>query len=294
MSKPREFIALGIVALLVTAVGCGGGGGTNVLAITENNATQVAADAISNANFVDGLGVLVLDYLELAFEAGSGTFPCDNGDLTIDYNDVAPAGPSAGDSVVLTFGQCMVDLGDGPTTTSGGLTVVVQSFQDNPLALQATITYSNLTLVDATGTVRVNGSHMLNYSSPDGITFTTIVSGSELSGSITDNAGTVSAWIRNFSYTITEDMDTGAFSVSMSGTSYSSDSGGQVDFATQTTFMGVGDNPPDAGVLVVTGANGSKLTLTALGGDALRIEIDLDGNGTTDVTINTSWTALNA
>jgi hypothetical protein len=194
--------------------------------------------------------------------------------------------------VTLTFGQCVIDLGDGPTTTSGGLTVVVQSFQDNPLDLQATITYSNLTLVDATGTVRVSGSHTLNYSSPDGVTYTTIITGSEIYGSITDNTGTESAWIRNFSYTITENTNTGAYTFAMNGTSYSSDSGGQVDFATTTTFAGVGDNPPDAGVLVVTGANGSKLTLTALGGDAVRIELDLDGNGTTDVTINTTWTAL--
>jgi hypothetical protein len=294
MSKPRGIVALGIVALLVTAVGCGGGGGTKALTITENNATQVAADVIGNTNFVDGLGILILDYLELAFEVGSGTFPCDDGDLTIDYNDVAPAGPSAGDSVVLTFGQCMLDLGDGPTTTSGGLTVVVQGFQDSPLSLQVTITYNNLTLVDATGTMRVHGSHMLDYSSPDDITFTTIISGSEISGSITDNTGTESAWIRNFSFTITENTGTGAFAVSMNGTSYSSDAGGQVDFATPTTFTGVGDNPPDAGVLVVTGANGSKLTLTALGGDALRIEVDLDGDGATDVTINTTWTALDA
>jgi len=49
---------------------------------------------------------------------------------------------------------------------------------------------------------------------------------------------------------------------------------------------------PVRGVRVVTGAANSSETITAVDSINITIDIDADGNGTVDQTINTTWGAL--
>jgi hypothetical protein len=50
---------------------------------------------------------------------------------------------------------------------------------------------------------------------------------------------------------------------------------------------------PDSGVLLLTGAGGSKARLTVTGPNTVRIEVDEDGDDNFETTINTTWDALN-
>jgi hypothetical protein len=54
-------------------------------------------------------------------------------------------------------------------------------------------------------------------------------------------------------------------------------------------FTGNGDDPPTAGECVLRGAAGSEVRLVAMGGVAVRIFIDADGDGTPENVVDTTW-----
>ena len=76
------------------------------------------------------------------------------------------------------------------------------------------------------------------------------------------------------------------------GTINSTELAGSVDYTTTTPFSGVLGEYPNAGVLVVTGANNASLTLTTIDNVSVQIEADYDGNGSIDETIMTTWAEL--
>jgi hypothetical protein len=76
-----------------------------------------------------------------------------------------------------------------------------------------------------------------------------------------------------------------------SGTLNSTLLSGVVSYATPVDFEGSGLDYPDVGEFLVTGSNSSS-RLTAIDNVNVRIDIDTDGNGTTDETIDTTWAAL--
>lgn len=68
--------------------------------------------------------------------------------------------------------------------------------------------------------------------------------------------------------------------------------GGSVQSETTTPFEGIGDGYPSSGVMVVTGAANSSETIIVVDSTKLTIEVDEDGDGVIDQTINTTWDAL--
>lgn len=106
------------------------------------------------------------------------------------------------------------------------------------------------------------------------------------------NAGTESL----FDYDTSQTVDAGVFpspyTLASSGTLDSSDLGGAVDFSTPVSFEGFDNNFPSAGSLLVEGDGGTSARLTALDEVNVRIELDTDGDGAVDETIDTTWQAL--
>jgi hypothetical protein len=64
-----------------------------------------------------------------------------------------------------------------------------------------------------------------------------------------------------------------------------------VVYSTPVTFEGFDDGYPHIGELLVTGDD-SSLRLVAVDEVNVRIDIDPDGDGTVDTSIETTWSAL--
>jgi len=84
------------------------------------------------------------------------------------------------------------------------------------------------------------------------------------------------------------------YTMSASGTLDSTQIGGVVDYSTPVTFEGVDTGYPTAGILLVEGADSAARLIAQANGVDVVIEIDANGDGTFESTINTTWEALAA
>ena len=65
-----------------------------------------------------------------------------------------------------------------------------------------------------------------------------------------------------------------------------------MDYDTEETFEGVGDDLPESGVLLIGGAMGSFIRLTALGAGDILLEINTGGVEPLEEEIETTWDEL--
>jgi len=221
------------------------------------------------------------------------TFPClVSGTLTVsgDIADTTFSTLTAGDVITGSFSSC--DDGDG-YVISGTLTITIQAFTGDlfvpPYSLTASFGLSNLSLTQAGETLTLNGTATLAESTQDDIFFASTLSGASLS--FTDSTGDAGT-LTNFISEGTDDLNTLEYTLDGSGTLATVGLTGSVQYATTTTFRGTGDNYPSEGVLVVTGADNSTETITAVDSINITIDIDENGDGIIDQTINTTWDTL--
>jgi hypothetical protein len=142
-------------------------------------------------------------------------------------------------------------------------------------------------------TVIVNGGFTLELSTTDGDTYQAVVHGDYFSVYAQAGLQAFSGTISNFRMERTYTESTGAYSVDNQATIAGSQLGGEVTFDTTVPFTGTDPDDPDAGTLVVTGAEGATLTLVAIDNIDVQILVDLEGDGNTDATILTTWDVLN-
>src|SRR5690606_38568358 len=131
-----------------------------------------------------------------------------------------------------------------------------------------------------------------SIATPDGDDFEVDMGGTSLAYRI----GGYTTTLRNFAFSYTEVVSSGAFNLDYAGTLDIGSLAGRVSFTTTAPFTGnnILEDWPTAGTLLMTGANASTLSLQALGGDNVRISVDANGDGAVDQTIDTTWTALAA
>jgi len=76
------------------------------------------------------------------------------------------------------------------------------------------------------------------------------------------------------------------------GTLISSLLDGKVDYGTTTPVEGPAGDAPDAGAILITGANGATIRVVVLDPSTVELRLDLDGNGTVDEVQTTTWAEL--
>ena len=85
----------------------------------------------------------------------------------------------------------------------------------------------------------------------------------------------------------------GSSSLTLAGSFTSQSLGGRVTISTPHALMQQnGDAFPSQGAVLITGASGSTLLVTALNATQVQLQVDANGDGTVDGTTTTTWTAL--
>ena len=100
-------------------------------------------------------------------------------------------------------------------------------------------------------------------------------------------------------FKLTDSVDlasSGAYSVYGSGQVTDSALNGYISFTIpqSTPFAGVGGQNPSSGVMTVTGANHSSVTITAIDSTTVQLQVDTDGDGKVDYTFTEPWTSLSS
>ncbi len=118
-----------------------------------------------------------------------------------------------------------------------------------------------------------------------------------LSGDLqVQSSGGATMSLSSFSTTLTDD-GSGLLTLTANGTVESpAHFSGSVSYNTTVPFQSIGSNYPYAGELVVTGAEGATITLTALDDVNVQWVFDPDGNGPlpADPAVPSTWAALDA
>jgi hypothetical protein len=289
MSVTR-IVCCAVVALCM--VGCSSDSTPLVqLPVTSANGQAAAEAALVALDDMFGGTQFALQTLDEDFE-------CVTGSVNIQENDTLPVGePNVGDTITVTFNACTDEFGDQfDGTMAIAITQVTGDPDVPPFTLGISVTF-NLTITEGLDTFTVTGGFNITLSDDGAGGISIVMSGTNFSFSGTEGGLPVSESLTNFRYALTFDENTGDYTVDFSGTISTGDLGGAVTFDTTTPFQGTTTEEfdlqnPVAGVLVVTGAGGSKAILTVTGLNTVRIEIDEDGDGTFETTINTTWDAV--
>ncbi len=311
------------VAGFALVAGCGGGSddnanqgpiGGNLATITSQNAPTIAG-VVAEAAFEDGIfGVVAGQGVPLG-SSGTGALlaisgvlnaplppeilaaqmsmaPClVNGMVDFEVTIQNPPELSVNDQFRLTFSAC--DDGTG-TVTDGVIIMTVTDFQGDMASEQFVLGMSvELQAFQVTHDGQTTGasgmiSVVIDTSMPPLTTIT--VSTTALTTTTEGTTETVS----NLSVTITEDdsMFPVAVTVDTSFRISSPRIGGDVIVSTSLALQSSGDEYPFMGELRIAAAGNSVIVLIALDSNSVRLEIDIDGDGALDDTIDTTWAEI--
>lgn len=207
----------------------------------------------------------------------------------------------AGDVLIVTFTSCKDNLStqDGSMTFAiGDLSAAGTGTPAAPRTAAFTVTFSNYsTKYNATSQTDLVNGDISFTTSDDGTNTTGTMSGTSVS--MTTSAEGAFA-ITNYSFNFMEantPTATTPYSFSATFTTGSGFVRGSVTVTTPTAFTGLGTGNPTSGVMVVTGANNSTLTLTA-NADGVHVQQVVDDDGVAGphapatVTPDTTWNAI--
>lgn len=298
----------------MVTTGSGQAGAVGVVAQTSGRSRSVLDISLAEFNRARSLKLTAA----VAGAVQSQTLYCNgsnntSGNFVISVNDTNNDQVlNAGDNFSFTFNNCVLPTTtvNGVTvngsTTNGSLTYVITALSgtfagtgtpQTPLTAAFTLTFGNFTSTDnVTGqTESINGD--ISFSTSDNGTNTTVtLSGASLGMDSSVN-GAFLMTSYNFSFTGANAVTlTSPYSFSVTMTIASVVANGSVTITTPLPFTGVGIADPTAGVMVVTGANNSTLTLTA-NADGIHVGMVVDEDGAAGplapVTLpDTTWAAI--
>jgi hypothetical protein len=306
--------------------GCGGGGGdadapAPLAAITTTNAQAIASSVVtasleggdmgSFAGFTPvgasasspksarvsyskvaeiqnaQIGALLQHTQAVALvPVGPEVSPCTGGGtVTLSGNLADPATLSPNDTITLNYASCV----EGDTTTNGQFSMRVTSFSGDPASgtftFAVTTTITSFQVAVAGETATLNGSVSISIGLA-GSTVTTTVT----SSSISVGDGSSNHTLHDYSSVHT--LTSGSFTLDVSGRLTSSDFSGTVNFDTTVLLQGMGDGYAFTGQLLITGANGATIKVIVLDSTYVRLEVDSNGDGVVDATLDVTWDDL--
>lgn len=230
----------------------------------------------------------------LALEVAVGPVqePCDaGGTVTISGNLANPPELSVGDKLTLQFANC--DDNEG-SVINGGLEIVIQAISGDVLTdfylLTVDAEFTNVTVTDGMDAVGISGSATLTLDTLDPSLIVNSLSGSRLEIVAAGEAFTLSAF--NQSLTVDTSSLPNTKTAEAAGTLATDQLGGSVDYETLVPIRATGDLDPEAGEILVTGADSSSVLIVIEDIDTVRLDVDEDGDGVVDDVQFTTWSAL--
>ena len=324
MQSIRNFIFFAIGVTLLSGCGGGGGGGGsaapndtgdgNLATITTQNAPAVAGvvatvaleDGIFGAIFNQNLpiassgspqiltGVSKVAQPSNLFATSSGLADCAvSGTVDVELTITDPFAPSVGDLFRFTFDACNDGTG---TETSGSMTISITALQGDPASgeflLGTSLEFSALQITENGETSSANGTINIEIDTTTPPITTITVSASALA---TTTEGAVET-VTDLTVTISEDQSMFPTGVTVE-TSFRITSpriGGDVIVSTSLALQSMGDEYPYVGELRITAADNAVIVLIAFDSNSVRLQIDVDGDGAMDETIDTTWDEIMA
>jgi len=212
-------------------------------------------------------------------------------DVTFSVSSAQTVTP--GDEFSFDFDAC--DDGAGATVT-GGLIMTVTDFSGDPnsdaFLLGVSLQLIAFSVTENGMTSEADGSLALTIDS----TRPPITSISVSSSSLTVSNGNLTETVSNLSITIVEDqsMFPTATSVETSFRLSSSRLDGDIVVGTSVALERSGDEFPYSGEITISGDADASITIIPLDAGSVRLDVDLDGAGAPDVTIDTTWAEIMA
>jgi hypothetical protein len=308
-----------LAALLAGFSACGGGGSSggggdgpitdNRVPITDSNAQTVTTTVIESVVAVIDFGT-ILDATPIAASSpvmstlralkprlgaasyapvGPETMPCAvSGTITISGNIADPFTLSTGDTIEADFADC--NDGDG-VVIDGLFSARVEHFEGDLDLIQArvelAIEATDLSVSGDGDTVTADGDFTFVVD-----TLSAPLVSLEISGrSLTVSAAGQTVTLQNFSEEQTQNETAVPRPVTFEarGRLSSSSIGGPVDYSTPVRFEAFDDAFPYTGEFLIVGADESSVRLVALNETNVRLDVDEDGNGSAERTIDLLW-----
>ena len=317
--------SVSLVVLSLLVAGCGGGSstfngappvgtsfpidGSNAVAVTRlsweaavasGGLTDLGAAAGLSGNAPDGSAIaeraardegLLLDVISMV-PFGPDTFPCEGGTGTVTVSgDLALPGTfTPGDTFLIQYEFCDEGFGE---VIDGTVSLTVRDFAGDLflgtylLGMDADI--DALSVATASDTIVGSGDAAITLDTTETPYVEARAGGTVLTQESLSSLET----LRNYSSAQTFDgnLVPAVYTMDVAGTLESSQLPGDVVYSTETTFAGNEGEYPNTGVLLVRGDN-SSARLVAVNATDVRIEIDSNGDGTTDEIIELTWAEL--
>ena len=268
---------------------------------------NVALGAVVSAPASPGPVGLLLRELRRFHQAGAGvptvatgavleeSYPCGaggpkDGTVKVSFNDLDNNGDlSVNETVTFSLDQCKEPSGTGDGTFSVRADALNGTPGDGtPWDGTLTVTFSDLTIIEAGRTGALSGVTQITLATPD-----------EQSFDLTVTSPSFSATADGEIYTVQEmriesevNAATGAYRHRFSGRLTGTPVGGTVTVSTPTPLSGTAPGYPSAGVIRVAGGDGSVVTLAALDALSVRLDTDANGDGAADSSAQVAWQEL--
>jgi hypothetical protein len=321
-SALSNFAAASALALLAA---CGGGDGSPAakdVAITsanQNNVARASLDGGSSVALAQGslvgngtsgpLSASTLVRRAIAAAASqrkaiasvgarpaavsSGSQPCGvSGAITVSFDDRDGNGQlSNGDVLTAAFAQCR----DSDTSSIDGTVTITLTATPTGSTLDASAGFENVAVVDGGISSTISGNVSLHET--DGTTLSEVqlvVGSGGLNVSVASSAYDDSVSFESGMTFAASRMGGAALtSVSLDGSFSASSIDGRVTVTTQVPLVTAdGASYPNAGVVKIVGASGSTVLATVLDATQVQLQLDTNGDGTYESTVDVPWTTL--
>ena len=272
-----------------TALSTGGAAefsnGGGILASSSSPISKIDGSfATANAGSSSSASIPIGPTVENCLEGGTST-------LSGDIADPITPTFTPDDYFEVVYAQC----NDGFSVIDGHLLYEVDAFSGDLLSgiydLTMTATFTDFQVAALADTLVSNGGVTVRLN-----TLVVPIIATEVSGvSLTIDGGTDSQSLTAFSSTHSQDLELvpSPYSQTSSGSLDSTQLPGAVTYSTPVAFTGFDADYPSTGEFLITGQSSSAKLIVVDNVNVL-IEVDADGDGTVDSTIETTWVALNA
>ena len=316
-------VHIGLLATALITSACGGSGSSTfggtepvsdsfgidssngVAAARQSYGAVLASGGVADIGGAAGLSSATIDGSAIARQAatpedlaldivslipfGPDVEPClgGTGTVTLSGNIEVPGTLTPGDVFLVEYDLC--DEGQGEII-DGNIELTVRDFSGDLflgtylLSMDAVI--DTLSIATGTDTLTADGDATITLDTLETPFIETSVSGSSITQ--TSNAGTETLTGYSSSQTLDGNQEPAEYTMDASGTLDSSRLPGTVTYSTEATFRGFVPAYPREGTLLVRGDN-SSARLVVLDDANVRIEIDGNGDGNADNTIDLTW-----